>query len=95
MTKRTVAKVAAGLLLASSGVVAGLATPATAADDSGWNGTRIAGTTSDSGWNGTKVTKDGKTKKDAKVHRAVKKDSDSGWNGTRVGNTSDSGWNGT
>lgn len=87
MTKRTVAKFAAGVLLASSGVVAGLAAPAVAAD-SGWNGT------SDSGWNGTKVTKDGK-KKDGKERSAVKKDADSGWNGTRVGNTSDSGWNGT
>jgi opacity protein-like surface antigen len=93
MTKRTVAKFAAGMLLASSGVVAGLTTPAVAADDSGWNGTRVA-KTADSGWNGTKVTKD-KNKKDGKVRRAVKTDSDSGWNGTRVGNTSDSGWNGT
>ena len=94
MTKRTVAKLAAGVLLASSGMVAGLASPSAAAD-SGWNGTRI-GTTADSGWNGTKVTKDAKFKKDGKVKRAVvKKDSDSGWNGTRVGTTSDSGWNGT
>lgn len=92
MTKRTVAKFAAGMLLASSGVVAGLTTPAVASD-SGWNGTRLAGT-SDSGWNGTKVTKTKKTK-DGKVRRAVKSDSDSGWNGTRVGTTSDSGWNGT
>jgi hypothetical protein len=86
MTKRSVAKVAAGALLVASGVVAS-ATPAMAAD-SGWNGTRVSGT-SDSGWNGTKVTKL------TKVKRTVKKDSDSGWNGTRVANTSDSGWNGT
>ena len=92
MTKRTVAKFAACMVLASSGVVAGLTTPAVAAD-TGWNGTRVA-KTADSGWNGTKVTKD-KNKKDGKVRRAVKKDSDSGWNGTRVGTTSDSGWNGT
>jgi len=92
MTKRTVAKFAAGVLLASSGVVAGMAAPAVAAD-SGWNGTRLA-STSDSGWNGTKATKEGK-KKDGKQRSAVKKDADSGWNGTRVGNTSDSGWNGT
>lgn len=91
MTKRTVAKIAAGVLLASSGVVAGVAAPATAAD-SGWNGTRI-GTTADSGWNGTKV-KEAK-KKDGKERKTLKSDSDSGWNGTRVGNTSDSGWNGT
>lgn len=94
MTKRTVANLVAGVLLASSGVVAGLANPAAAADDSGWNGTRI-GTTSDSGWNGTKLVKDSKAKKDGKVRRTAKKDSDSGWNGTRVGTTSDSGWNGT
>ncbi len=87
MTKRTVAKIAAGFLLASSGVVVGLAAPANAAD-SGWNGTRV-GTTADSGWNGTKVTKT------SKVKRTLKTDSDSGWNGTRVANTSDSGWNGT
>ena len=41
MTKRTVANLVAGVVLASSGVVAGLANPAAAADDSGWNGTRI------------------------------------------------------
>jgi len=95
MTKRTVAKLAAGILLASSGMVAGLTAPAAAAEDSGWNGTRVAGTTTVSGLHGTKVFKDGRTKKDGRLHRAVKTNSDSGWNGTRVGTTSDSGWNGT
>ena len=85
MTKRSVAKVVAGALLVTGGLVAAM--PAASAADSGWNGTRLA-PTSDSGWNGTKV-------KDSKVKRTVKKDSDSGWNGTRVGTSSDSGWNGT
>ena len=75
MTKRTVANLVAGVVLASSGVVAGLANPAAAADDSGWNGTRI-GTTSDSGWNGTKLVKDSKAKKDGKIKKAVKKGDD-------------------
>ena len=86
MTKRSVAKVAAGALLVASGVVAS-ATPAMAAD-SGWNGTRVSGT-SDSGWNGTKA---GKL---IRVKRTVKKDSDTGWNGTRVSSDADTGWNGT
>ncbi|MGA9748980.1 MAG: hypothetical protein WBQ50_16095 [Nocardioides sp.] len=86
MTKRTVAKFAAGALLATSGVVAGLAAPASAAD-TGWNGTRVSSNV-DTGWNGTKV-------KTSKHKRAAKKDSDTGWNGTRTSQDSDTGWNGT
>jgi hypothetical protein len=89
MTKRSAAKIAAGVLLVTS-AMAGGAAPASAAD-TGWNGTRVA-QTADTGWNGTKAKEKAKV---GKERRAAKNDADTGWNGTRASTNADTGWNGT